>query len=250
MSNAIAHYKETDLHAPVAKWLENQGCHVQAEVKDIDLVGIYKEELSIAVELKKNLNLEVIGQAVERQTRADVVYIAVIEQKQMKRKKRFKSTVNILKRLNIGLLLIDFLENDLPAVVTPYLLPDYPCDTKRLKRPVASKKKKMLEEFKARKLSVNTGGSTRQKTMTVYKENMYEMARQIQQLEIAAPKALLIEGMNASAVRNALQKNYYGWFVRVERGKYQLTALGKKALEDFEQMYARDLKDAVQEKIE
>merc|ERR1711879_646359 len=112
MSKALSNYKETDLHGPIALWLESQGCSIQAEVKDIDLLGVYKEDLSIAVELKKTLNLEVLGQAVERQTRADVVYIAVIEQ--MKRKKRFKATVDILKRLNIGLLLIDFKTKDVP----------------------------------------------------------------------------------------------------------------------------------------
>jgi len=248
MSKSLSNYKETDLHDPIAEWLENQGCKVQAEVKDIDLLGVYKDDLTIAVELKKQLNLEVLGQAVERQTRADVVYIAVIEQRQMKRKKRFKTTVAILKRLNIGLLLVDFNEKGSPAKVTEHLSPDYPCDTRKIKRPAPSKKRKMLKEFNERKLSVNTAGSTRKKTMTVYKEQMYELARQIRHLEIAEPKRLALEGMSSAAVRNALYKNYYGWFERVSRGKYQLSSEGMQALEAFEETYLEILN--VQDKIE
>lgn len=227
--------KETDLHAPVAGWLTEKGCEVQAEINDIDVLGVFIEEsetLTIGVELKKTLNLEVIAQAVQRQKVCDVVYIAVVKQKGLLRKTRFKRSVEVLKRLNIGLLLIDFSANEIS--LDTYISPDYPAETRKYKKPTPKLKKKLLKEFNQRELSVNVGGSTRKKQMTAYKETCYEIAKQIATLGIAAPKDIINVALTSSQKSQVLTRNYYGWFEKIARGQYKLTPEGYLALEAFE----------------
>ena len=56
--------KETDLYPPVKRYLEGQGYAVKGEIHDCDVVAVRGDEAPVIVELKLNLNLEVILQAV------------------------------------------------------------------------------------------------------------------------------------------------------------------------------------------
>ena len=107
--------KEMELHSPIENWLIGKGCQVKAEIRDIDLVGILDEEIVVAVELKKRLNLEVINQAVQRQKIADLTYIAVEHDYKAYQSKRFSLTVDTIKKLQIGLLSVNF-RSDVPEV--------------------------------------------------------------------------------------------------------------------------------------
>ena len=93
--------KETDLYDPVRKHLEHLGFTVNGEVLHCDVTAI-KDDLLVVVELKKNLNLEVILQAVQRQKAADLVYIAVFKKGRELLTKRWKNICHLLRRLELG----------------------------------------------------------------------------------------------------------------------------------------------------
>ncbi|MBS7525731.1 hypothetical protein KHM83_03465 [Fusibacter paucivorans] len=229
--------KETELYEPVKRWLEMSGCKTQAELQDIDVFGQYADDLTVAVELKTQLNLEVICQAAERQTRVDIVFIAVPESKGLKRSKRVKEIMRVLRRLNIGLLSITFPKKEGNGRVRCLLLPDYPCDFKRHVRPVAKKKKALIKEFAARQLNINVAGSNQTKLMTLYRERAYQIALQLLHQGAMAPKAVIVDGLTRDQINRILSINHYGWFHRVERGIYYLTPDGIAAAEVFLKTY-------------
>ncbi len=74
--------------------------------------------------------------------------------------------------------------------------------------------------------------------MTAYREQALKVAWTLSGLETAGPKRL----KEASGVAKApaiLQKNYYDWFVRVERGVYALTSSGEEAIHEHSALVAR-----------
>ncbi len=54
------------------------GFEVEAEIEHIDMV-VKKEDRYIAIELKKELNVQVIAQVLKRQTLTDEAYIATFK---------------------------------------------------------------------------------------------------------------------------------------------------------------------------
>ena len=100
--------KETDLYPPVKKYLESQGYKVNAEVKQCDVAATRDGEL-IVVELKKRFNATLLIQAVDRQQAADAVYIALPYPRRIVNKTHWHGMYRLLKRLEIGLMLIRFL---------------------------------------------------------------------------------------------------------------------------------------------
>ena len=224
--------KEMDLFPFVKAWLEEMGCATQGEVNSIDVVGIFEDDLSIAVELKNTLNLEVICQAIDRQKRTDLVFIAVHERQGFKRSKRNRNIMQLLTRLNLGLLSVDTTQNAVRVVK----LPDYPSNAKRYVTPNQKLKQKLLKEFKSRKTNVNIGGVTRTKLMTAYRENALAVAEAIQKLDTVNLKDLQVENLSKSQISQILQKNYYKWFERVMRGKYTLSVQGKNAVLAHQQL--------------
>lgn len=71
--------KENDLYLPIKGFLNNLGYEVKGEIKECDIVA-KKDDLLIVIELKLNLNITLLLQAVERFTLADSVYIATPKQ--------------------------------------------------------------------------------------------------------------------------------------------------------------------------
>ena len=68
--------QETDLFLPLKHFYEKLGYSVEGEVKACDVLAKAGRDF-LAIELKQDLNLKVILQAVNRQKLFDVVYIAV-----------------------------------------------------------------------------------------------------------------------------------------------------------------------------
>ena len=94
---------ETELSAPVKAYLESHGYQVNCEVKDCDIVATRGDDL-IIVELKTSVNLTLLVQATKRQSISDSVYVAVPAP--TKRNRQWRGTLTVLKRLEIGLLLV------------------------------------------------------------------------------------------------------------------------------------------------
>jgi len=214
--------KETDLYPLVKEYFEEQGFFVQAEVNNIDVVA-QKEDLIIIVELKTQLNLKLIYQGCQRQKINDYVYLAV---PRIHNKQTYKERLHILRRLNLGLLIVDVDNNSVDAVLDP---------SEFVHRRSKKKTQKLLKEMNKRVTNVNIGGSSQEKLVTSYREHVIKIAH------------CLLDGQKTtkeireqSGIKNAttyLQKNYYKWFERVERGVYCLTEQGTKELDQYTQIF-------------
>jgi len=100
--------KETDLYAPIKKFLVAQGYEVKAEVKDCDLVAVRGDDPVVIVELKLSLSLALLMQGIERQRITDAVYVAVPAGTGKAWTARVKDAVRICKRLGLGLISVRF----------------------------------------------------------------------------------------------------------------------------------------------
>ncbi len=215
---------ETDLFEPVKNYLELQGYTVNAEVKDCDIVATRDDEM-IIVELKQNANLQLLIQATDRQTISSGVYVAIPARSN---NKHFRSVQRILRRLELGLLIVTF--RPMGPVVKRIFDPS-PGRRKQLKK----RKIAVINEIAGRSAEYNTGGSTRIKLVTAYRENAVLIAACLARVGRCSPRELrhFGTGEKTSAI---LQKNYYGWFDRVARGVYVLSEQGVEDLKAYPEL--------------
>lgn len=222
---------EVDLFKPVQKHFSKLGYDVYGEVNDCDIVGMKDDEL-IVVELKLTLNVDLLIQATNRQRLADQVYIAVPKPKYKRNSKKWHDMCHLIKRLELGLIIVTFLKSGTKLEV---LFSPGPYNRQSSIQSYKRKRKKLIEEINGRKINDNVGGSTQTKIMTAYKENCIHIASCIKRYGPLSPKSLRQMGTGDKTL-SILSKNYYGWFKRVERGIYDLTELGKREIIDFPQV--------------
>lgn len=221
--------KETDLYAPVRDWLASTGWQVRGEVKGCDVAALDGERL-VLVELKTALNFDVVLQAVDRQRLADTVYVAVPARARAMARARWKLAVHLLKRLELGLLLVTLPG---PGVLRPRVdeaVPPVPFDRARSQGAAKRRREALLREFRARTGDRNRGGSVGTQIVTAYREQALHVAAVLQAQGPLSPKALRAAGCDAGKTLPILHDNHYGWFERVSRGLYRLTAAGEAAL--------------------
>ena len=108
---------EADLYAPIKKFLEAQGYVVKGEIDACDIVALREEpkdqepvgeKSMVVVELKKQFNLSLVLQAVDRLRVCENVYVAFRVGKGQSaswRTKR-KQVLQLLRRLGVGLLTV------------------------------------------------------------------------------------------------------------------------------------------------
>ncbi|WP_409345008.1 DUF2161 domain-containing phosphodiesterase [Paenibacillus sp. MBLB4367] len=219
---------ETDLYMPVKTFLEQQGYTVRGEVKNCDLVAVRGEEPPVIVELKKTFNLPLLIQAIDRLAHTPNVYMAV-EMPDHGRAPHglgWNDLVRLTRMLGLGLMTVRFYKSRKPRV-------DMMCDpTPYTPRKSALKTAMLLREFKERSGDYNVGGSTRRKLVTAYREKSLQLAYLLKTHGPLSTRQLREQTANPKAT-TMLQDNYYGWFERVERGTYKLTARGAAELGDF-----------------
>lgn len=235
---------ESALSRPCKEWLIQKGCDVSAEVKDVDVLGIYNGEdgtqITIAVELKLRLNLELILQAVERQRVSDYVYMAIPHDYKLLKTSRFKRITHLLRRLNVGLLTVNF-KSTAPYVSEIIEAKDF--DFQKSQRQANRKKEAIISEFNSRKTDSNDGGITQRKIMTAYREQALYIAHCLKEETCLSIKALKEKGCGAKT-SSILQANYYNWFERVSKGQYKLKQEGVHALSTYEDVLAKILEEA------
>lgn len=213
---------ETELYGPVKAFLEAQGYEVKAEVKGCDVVAVRGDEPPVIVELKTNFSLPLVLQGIDRQRLTDNVYLAVPPFSA--RSVRRKEALFLCRRLGLGLLTV----RPAPACFVEALLD--PAEYKPRKRKPALGR--LLREFQQRVGDPNTGGSTRRKIMTAYRQDALRCAGFLD--ENGPTRAAMVA--RATGVAKAGQiflKDYYGWFERVaeaQRGVYALTPKGEEAV--------------------
>ncbi|MEQ9608935.1 MAG: DUF2161 family putative PD-(D/E)XK-type phosphodiesterase [Kiloniellaceae bacterium] len=213
--------REEDLYAPVKAFLEGQGYTVKAEVRGCDLVARRGEEPPVIVELKKAFNLALVLQGVDRLAMSVQVYLAFAAPARAASWRRDrKGMLKLCRRLGLGLLIV----HPDSAVVEPLLdpLPYQP-------RPSRKRQTLLLREFAQRVGDPNTGGQTRRPIVTAYRQNALRCAALL--LRDGPTKAALIAaGSGVAKAAPLLQRDVYGWFLRVERGIYDLSPKGREAL--------------------
>ena len=219
--------KETDLYPAIKIFLETQGYTVKAEIKDCDLVAVKGDGRQIIVELKLKFSLELVLQGVDRLALTDDVYIAVLAANTAAKRKNWrakrKGYLKLCRRLGLGLMTVDLSKQQQQVAVLLDPLTYAPRKNKL-------KQSKLLKEFNDRVGDPNIGGMNRTKIITAYRQDAIRCAYGLANNKSMAVKELKLKtGVGKTAA--ILQKNYYGWFERVTRGVYCLSAQGLADLE-------------------
>jgi hypothetical protein len=209
---------ETTLYLPVKRFLERLGFEVKGEIDGCDLVALRGSEPPVVVigELKLSFTLELVLQGVDRTAACDEVWLAVRASARGRGREADPRVRKLCRFLGFGLLGV-FSRGHVELLVEP-----------RPWRPRRDPKRRsaLVEEHRRRHGDPAAGGSTRAPIMTAYRQRSLLCAAALQagprttrELKTAVPDAPTI-----------LLRNVYGWFVRVERGLYELTKQGRAAL--------------------
>lgn len=221
--------KESGLYGPVRDYLEKLGYEVKGEVKDCDITAMRDGEL-IVVELKRGFTLELVYQAMDRQRLADSVYVAVPLPRRGYMAPHIRDMEALCRRLELGLIFVGFTSAGVPQL-------DVAVHPKEASRPRINSKRRLavLREHGQRANSANTGGVTRKKILTAYKEQALLAARILRESgPLLAEEVRKLGGpADASAI---LGRNPLGWFSRTTGpdGRKYLYSVSEKGLEALE----------------
>lgn len=225
-------FLEEDLYQPVHDYLVREGYIVYSEVKHCDITAVKDDELLI-VELKLSMNLDLILQAANRQRSTDTVYVAVPKPKGGIHSPRWKDICHVLRRLELGLILVTLKkENSYVEVV----FHPSPFDRNKSKKSGKKRRYSIIKEMEGRHGNYNTGGSCRKKLMTAYRESAIHIACCLRNFGPLTPKGLRELGTDPKKTRPILADNHYGWFEKVQKGIYMLNGEGIKALEGYPEL--------------
>lgn len=224
--------RETDLYPPIKTFLEDQGYSVKGEIGDCDVVAMRGDEPPVVVELKTSFTLQLVFQAVRRLTLTDRVYVAFGKTGPGASvwRRHGKDVVKLCRRLGIGLILVH------PDRRKPFVevrLDPGPYQPRQSK----TRQGMLLREFQRRVGDPTRGGTTRTPIMTAYRQDALRCAHFI---DVHGPSkvAAIRDATGVEITGRILQRDVYGWFVRVERGIYALTPNGEKALTTFAEVVA------------
>ena len=222
---------ETDLYRPMYDYLVSQGYTVRSEVHHCDIAAVKGEDL-IVIELKKGFSITLLAQAVERQKITSSVYVA-IPRPSNKRKwmGQTKTVQGLLRRLEIGLILVSLRKSKTPVEIIFHPLPFERHRRKAVHRAV-------IEEIEKRSGDFNEGGSVRRKLVTAYRENAIFVACCLRELGPVTPRKLRSLGTGKKTL-SILGRNVYSWFERVSRGIYGLSSRGRAELEQYPELVER-----------
>ena len=216
--------RETDLFLPIRDYLIAQGYEVNAEVKNCDITAVKGGELVI-IEMKTHFNATLLIQAADRQRIADAVYIALPHPADFRRQKNWRGMCHLLKRLEMGLILVHFLKSG-PRVEISF----HPLQQSERKN--KKKRSTILREIHDRSAEYNIGGTGGESIVTSYREAAIEIAYLLDTYGHHSPAELRKRG-TGRRTQSILSNNFYGWFERVERGVYKLHSDGKKAIGNY-----------------
>lgn len=209
---------ETDLYLPLKAYLEGAGYDVKGEVNGCDLVGVREGEPAVLVvcEMKLSFNLELVLQGVNRAAICDEVWLAARASKGKGREHdaRFR---NLCRRLGFGLIAVSS-AGAIDVILEPFALTPRR-DPKRRSR--------LLAEHRRRVGDPQVGGGRGKPIMTAYRQDCILCATSLLSGP-QSPKQLKTVVARAPSI---LQSNVYGWFQRKSRGIYELTDIGRAAVQ-------------------
>lgn len=209
--------------------LEKQGYEVKSELRSCDVVAIKDESPTVIVELKLQFSLELLLQGSDRQNLTDDVYLAVLAPDTSRKRKNWrakqKGYVKLCRKLGLGLMQVTPVSDGNFEGDVSVLLDPKPYAPRKSK----SKSTRLMKEFIERVGDPNTGGTTKTKIMTAYRQNALKCAKLLFE-EGEMKLATLREKSGVETAGSILQNNHYGWFERIERGVYGLTVIGRDYL--------------------
>lgn len=236
--------KESDLYRPLRDYLEAQGYTVRSEVRSCDVIAERGGDV-IVLELKRNLSVSLLVQAVDRQRALSSVYVVVPHPGKRARSREWHAACRLLKRLELGLVLVDLEPDpsgrpDRPGVEVVF----HPAPAQR--RTMQGMRRAILTEIHGRSVDLNQGGSTRRKIVTAYRENAVQIASYLEALGPMSPASLrrMGSGPNTGPI---LLNNFYRWFQRVSRGVYSVTAQGAEDILQYTELHERYSARALEE---
>jgi len=216
--------KESDLYQPIKNHLQKLGYEVKGEIKNCDIVA-KKAEQYIIIELKLSLNITLLLQAVERFTLLDIVYIAIPKQCTIF-KNQNKQVKKLVARLGLGLIVVDMQKTQQYVEVINDPQSYTPRKNKR-------KQSALLKEFQQRIGDTEKGGSTRAKPgLTAYRQRSIRIAEYLL-AHNTAKGAEINKAIDEPQATQYLYKNYYDWFIKVERGVYKISDKGRQELPEW-----------------
>lgn len=217
------HAVETTLYLPVKRFLEGLGFEVKGEIRSCDIVALDRAALHaglpcavVICELKLAFTLELVLQAVDRMAACDDVWLAVRASRRGRGREADSRVKKLCRLLGLGLLAVTA-SGHVDVIVEPG-----PWTPRR----DAKRRSRIVEEHRRRQGDPASGGSTRQPIMTAYRQQALACAAAMAAAP-ARPRDLKKTLPDAPKI---LQRNVYGWFVKVERGVYTLSDTGQQAL--------------------
>ena len=175
--------------------------------------------------MKTGANMQLLVQATDRQRLADSVYVAVPKPRNT-RSGHWRGIKRVLRRLELGLITVAI---DSPMQTVTVEFDPLPYQQRASK----GRRRALLQEVADRSGDYNTGGSTRQKLMTAYRENAILVATCLAHVGRPMKPAELRDMGTGQKTLSILAGNHYGWFQRVDRGVYQVTAKGQAEIETY-----------------
>lgn len=222
---------ERDLYEPIEQYFQELGYVVHGEVHHCDITAVKEEELVI-IELKLSLTVDLLIQASNRKRMTDLVYVAIPKPKVKMKSKKWHELCLLLKRLEVGLITVQFIDSKAKVEV---IFPPEPFNQKKSQAYYKKHRKRLLAEIEGRSVSRNIGGSTKMKIMTAYKESCIHIASLLLEHGPLKPKQLREYGTGDKTL-SILHKNYYKWFEKVGHGTYQISQQGKAEIQEHEEI--------------
>lgn len=230
--------KESDLYPPLKRTLEGLGYEVKGEIEGCDVVAMRvgedgKDEPPVIVELKLQLNLGVIMQAVDRFAMTESVYVGVPPSMGTLKRER-KRILKLFRRLGLGLITIDpkigGRKKGAPTGIVHIVLDPVPSDARKDKRRTA----RLMKEFNTRVGDTVPGGSAMNgQRLTAYRQRAILIASHLR--EAGPTKANEVsKALTDPKARDIMYRNVYGWFEAEGKGVYGLSKLGETELKDWE----------------
>ncbi len=208
---------EASLYPAVKRFLESQGYEVKGEIAGCDVVGIRAGEPTrlVIAEMKLGLSLELVLQGVDRMGGADEVWLAVRATR--RGRDRDGRARKLCRLLGFGLLAIH------PRHHVEVLSEPSPYQPRRDLR----QRRAIVAEHSSRVGDPSPGGTRGVPIMTAYRQEALLCAARLRDGPLR-PGDLRPESPRAAAI---LRRNVYGWFERLSRGVYGLSASGRDALQ-------------------
>ena len=209
---------ETSLYSPVKGFLQGLGFVVKGEIGGCDLLALSADSPPVVVicELKLKFNLELVLQGVDRMAVGDEVWLAACMSTRGKGRESDARFRNLCRRLGLGLLGI-YPNGKVEILLSPTALAP---------RRDPRRRSRLIDEHRRRQGDPVAGGGSRSPVMTAYRQEALSCAAALADGP-RRPRDLKPANPNASKI---LQRNVYGWFLRADRGVYDLTEAGRQAL--------------------